>query len=52
MVKYHPEGPEGSTELTIDFTPPWPRIPMVEGLEVRAWRIGRGVSSFTLNSEE
>ena len=35
MLKYHPEGPgEEGKELTIDFTPPWPRIPMVEGLEV------------------
>lgn len=36
-MKYHPEGPgtEEGKELTIDFTPPWPRIPMVEGLEVR-----------------
>ncbi|TFJ82149.1 hypothetical protein NSK_006478 [Nannochloropsis salina CCMP1776] len=32
VIKYHPEGP-GGAELTIDFSPPWKRIPMVEGLE-------------------
>eukprot|EP00127_Corallochytrium_limacisporum_P005994 Clim_evm71s215 gene=Clim_evmTU71s215 len=31
---YHPEGPEGP-EMEIDFTPPFKRIPMVEGLEER-----------------
>ena len=34
QVKYHPEGEgEGKPEVTIDFTPPFKRIPMIEGLE-------------------
>jgi len=40
VIKYHPDGP-GGEELTIDFTPPFPRIPMVEGLEVRRRRTKR-----------
>eukprot|EP01055_Gregarina_sp_Pseudo9_P003107 Gregarina_sp_Pseudo_9__3106@NODE_32_length_5543_cov_23_716206_g30_i0_p1_GENE_NODE_32_length_5543_cov_23_716206_g30_i0NODE_32_length_5543_cov_23_716206_g30_i0_p1_ORF_typecomplete_len600_score213_66tRNAsynt_2/PF00152_20/3_7e96tRNA_anticodon/PF01336_25/6_5e10tRNA_anticodon/PF01336_25/8_5e02tRNAsynt_2d/PF01409_20/6_8e05tRNAsynt_2d/PF01409_20/3pPIWI_RE_Y/PF18156_1/1_2e04pPIWI_RE_Y/PF18156_1/0_35_NODE_32_length_5543_cov_23_716206_g30_i036015400 len=31
-VEYQPEGPEGKT-VEIDFTPPWPRIGFVEGIE-------------------
>jgi len=32
VFEYHPEGPDGKT-MTIDFTPPFRRIDMVEGLE-------------------
>jgi lysyl-tRNA synthetase class 2 len=32
QLVYHPEGPEGRA-LTIDFTPPFKRIPMIKGLE-------------------
>lgn len=33
-LKYHPEGPEHpENEVEIDFTPPWPRIPMMKGIE-------------------
>ena len=31
-IKYHPQGPEGE-ELEIDFTPPFRKISMIEGLE-------------------
>ena len=31
-IQYHPEGPE-KPAIEIDFTPPWPRIPMIAGLE-------------------
>lgn len=34
VIKYHPDGPDGQ-EMTIDFTPPFKRISMVSGLEVR-----------------
>ena len=30
--EYHPNGPDGAP-VTIDFTPPWPRISMVEEIE-------------------
>jgi lysyl-tRNA synthetase class II len=46
VIKYHPEGP-GGTELTIDFSPPWKRIPMVEGLEEKL-----GVKLPPLDTEE
>eukprot|EP00039_Didymoeca_costata_P018484 m.333655 g.333655 ORF g.333655 m.333655 type:complete len:573 (-) comp17189_c0_seq1:143-1861(-) len=32
IVTYHPEGP-GTEGVTIDFTPPYRRIPIIEGLE-------------------
>ena len=32
VVKYHPDGPQGK-ELTLDFSRPWKRINMMEGLE-------------------
>ncbi len=32
-IKYHPDGPDTERELTLDFTPPWPRISMVHELE-------------------
>ena len=32
IVEYHPDGP-GTEPLVIDFTPPFRRIPIVEGLE-------------------
>jgi len=32
---YHPDGPDGK-EVEIDFTPPWPRYPMVETIEERS----------------
>lgn len=33
-LKYHPDGPEHpENEVEIDFTPPWPRIPMMKGIE-------------------
>mmetsp|Transcript_11436 Transcript_11436/g.25206 ORF Transcript_11436/g.25206 Transcript_11436/m.25206 type:complete len:556 (+) Transcript_11436:97-1764(+) len=31
-IQYHPDGPEGEP-VEIDFTPPWPRISMVEEIE-------------------
>jgi len=31
-IEYHPDGPEGEP-IEIDFTPPWPRISMVEEIE-------------------
>lgn len=31
-IKYHPQGPEGE-ELEIDFTPPFRKISMIDGLE-------------------
>ena len=30
-LKYHPEGPDSEKEVEIDFTPPFKRIPMVQG---------------------
>ena len=34
IVVYHPEGEgEGKPSVTVDFTPPWKRIPMLPGLE-------------------
>lgn len=37
QVKYHPKGKdeEGSEEVTIDFTPPFKRIRMMDELEKR-----------------
>ena len=32
VIQYHADGP-GSDPVTIDFSPPWKRIPMVAGLE-------------------
>lgn len=32
-IKYHPDQDDPSKEVEIDFTPPWPRIPMIKGLE-------------------
>jgi len=32
---YHPDGPDGK-EVELDFTPPWPRYPMVETIEERS----------------
>ena len=33
-MKFHPDGRgEGKEEIIIDFTPPFKRIPMIEGLE-------------------
>ncbi len=32
VVKYHPDGPDGK-ELSIDFSRPWKRVDMIEGLE-------------------
>lgn len=32
VIKYHPDGP-GGREVTIDFTPPFRRVSMVDGLE-------------------
>eukprot|EP00359_Climacostomum_virens_P002156 CAMPEP_0204900322 /NCGR_PEP_ID=MMETSP1397-20131031/2396_1 /ASSEMBLY_ACC=CAM_ASM_000891 /TAXON_ID=49980 /ORGANISM="Climacostomum Climacostomum virens, Strain Stock W-24" /LENGTH=552 /DNA_ID=CAMNT_0052068445 /DNA_START=2663 /DNA_END=4321 /DNA_ORIENTATION=+ len=32
QLVYHPDGPEGEA-ITIDFTPPFKRIPMIKGLE-------------------
>jgi lysyl-tRNA synthetase, class II len=42
VIKYHPDGPDGQ-ELTIDFTPPFRRIPMIEGLEVRTVMLMVGI---------
>ena len=34
IIKYHPEGEgEGKPELTVDFTPPFKRVSMIDGLE-------------------
>jgi lysyl-tRNA synthetase, class II len=34
VITYHPEGEgEGKPVLTVDFTPPFKRVPMIEGLE-------------------
>ena len=33
-VTYHPEGPDGEA-WEADFTPPWPRLPMIPTLEER-----------------
>jgi len=30
--EYHPDGPDGKA-VEIDFTPPWPRLPMVDEIE-------------------
>jgi lysyl-tRNA synthetase class 2 len=33
-IQYHPDGPENKeTAIEIDFSPPWPRIPIMKGLE-------------------
>ena len=34
-IEYHPQGPEGPP-VEIDFTPPWPRISMVEEIEKKS----------------
>jgi len=34
-IQYHPDGPEGKA-INIDFTPPWPRISMVEEIEMKS----------------
>lgn len=34
-IEYHPAGPEGPP-VEIDFTPPWPRISMVEEIEKKS----------------
>eukprot|EP01054_Gregarina_sp_Poly1_P008995 Gregarina_sp_Poly_1__8994@NODE_547_length_7572_cov_311_443438_g434_i0_p1_GENE_NODE_547_length_7572_cov_311_443438_g434_i0NODE_547_length_7572_cov_311_443438_g434_i0_p1_ORF_typecomplete_len596_score110_85tRNAsynt_2/PF00152_20/2_1e97tRNA_anticodon/PF01336_25/3e09tRNAsynt_2d/PF01409_20/4e05tRNAsynt_2d/PF01409_20/2_2Peptidase_S46/PF10459_9/3_1e02Peptidase_S46/PF10459_9/1_4RapA_C/PF12137_8/8_2_NODE_547_length_7572_cov_311_443438_g434_i010882875 len=34
-IVYQPDGPEGKS-LEVDFTPPWPRIGFVEGIEAGA----------------
>merc|ERR1719499_1610934 len=34
-IQYHPDGPEGEP-IEIDFTPPWPRISMVEEIEKKS----------------
>lgn len=33
-ITFHPEGPDGEA-LEADFTPPWPRLPMIATLEKR-----------------
>mmetsp|Transcript_91451 Transcript_91451/g.295838 ORF Transcript_91451/g.295838 Transcript_91451/m.295838 type:complete len:570 (+) Transcript_91451:3-1712(+) len=44
-IEYHPDGPEGKA-IEIDFTPPWPRISMVEEIEKKAGiKLGRDFSS-------
>jgi len=44
-IEYHPDGPEGKA-VEIDFTPPWPRISMVEEIEKKAGaKINRDFSS-------
>jgi len=43
-IEYHPDGPEGKP-IEIDFTPPWPRISMVEEIEKKAGiKLGRDFS--------
>lgn len=43
-IQYHPDGPEGEP-IEIDFTPPWPRISMVEEIEKKGGiKIGRDFS--------
>ena len=37
-IKYHPDQDDPSKEVEIDFTPPWPRIPMIKGLEEKTGR--------------
>jgi lysyl-tRNA synthetase class 2 len=33
-IKYHPDGPEKpENSVEIDFTPPWPRVPMMKTIE-------------------
>jgi len=32
-LKYHPDQDDPNKEVEIDFTPPWPRVPMIKGLE-------------------
>lgn len=35
-IKYHPDGEgEGKPEIELDFTTPFPRVPLVEGIEER-----------------
>jgi len=34
-IEYHPDGPEGEP-VTIDFTPPWPRISMMDEIEKKS----------------
>jgi lysyl-tRNA synthetase class 2 len=34
-IEYHPDGPD-KDPITIDFTPPWQRLPMVETIEKEA----------------
>jgi len=34
-IEYHPDGPDGEP-IEIDFTPPWPRISLVEEVEKQA----------------
>merc|ERR1719158_309423 len=44
-IEYHPDGPEGKA-VEIDFTPPWPRISMVEEIEKKAGvKLNRDFSS-------
>jgi len=34
IVKYHPDGPDHPENVVdIDFTPPWPRVSMMKGIE-------------------
>eukprot|EP00928_Gymnodinium_smaydae_P028342 TRINITY_DN2162_c0_g2_i1.p2 TRINITY_DN2162_c0_g2~~TRINITY_DN2162_c0_g2_i1.p2 ORF type:complete len:555 (+),score=165.97 TRINITY_DN2162_c0_g2_i1:146-1810(+) len=34
-IQYHPDGPDGKP-IEIDFTPPWPRLSMVDEIEKRS----------------
>jgi len=34
VIQYHPNGPN-QPAVAIDFTPPWPRYPLIESLETR-----------------
>jgi len=44
-VTFHPEGPEGPA-VDLDFSPPWPRYPMVETIEERTgYKIPRDFES-------
>ena len=43
-IEYHPTGPDGPA-VEIDFTPPWPRISMVEEIEKKGGiKLGQLVS--------
>lgn len=44
--KYHPDPDAPEKEITIDFTPPFNRIPMMKGLEMEINKMGEETKDF------